>query len=223
VWSNRNVSNPLNETSPFLRSRFPIAACSPSVEAPTCFLGSRASIHRKSQATVLFKHESLRFHPMPPRITKESHRPRVSDRTMSYRLSERITVTLVLVSRNAWRRHHSKMEPQLGGRVSPFRGTKPSNDFLRKTTRRSRVPVQTMGLNAETKKCRHRADGKFCLLRFPFESICPAVLNQNHTGRGFARINAYERTQAVETPASRLPAGVASTRRDRPEKWTVML
>jgi hypothetical protein len=46
--------------------------------------------------------------PMPPRITKESHRPRVSDRTMSYRLSERITVTLVLVSRNAWRRHHSK-------------------------------------------------------------------------------------------------------------------
>ena len=161
--------------------------------------------------------------PMPPRITKESHRPRVSDRTMSYRLSERITVTLVLVSRNAWRRHHSKMEPQLGGTVSPFRVTKPSNDFLRKTTRRSRVPVQTMGLNAETKKCRHRADGKFCLLRFPFESICPAVLNQNHTGRGFARINAYERTQAVETPASRLPAGVASTRRDRPEKWTVML
>ena len=168
MWSNRNVSNPLNETSPFLRSRFPIAACSPSVEAPTCFLGSRASIHRKSQATVLFKHESLRFHPMPPRITKESHRPRVSDRTMSYRLSERITVTLVLVSRNAWRRHHSKMEPQLGGRVSPFRVTKRSNDFLRKTTRRSRVPVQTMGLNAETKKCRHRADGKFCLLTFLF-------------------------------------------------------
>jgi hypothetical protein len=57
-------------------------------------LGSRESIHRTSQATVLWKHGSLRFHPMPPRITKESHRPRVSDRTMSYRVSERITVTL---------------------------------------------------------------------------------------------------------------------------------
>jgi hypothetical protein len=32
---------------------------------------------------------------MPPWITKESHRPRVSNRTMSYRLSERITVRLV--------------------------------------------------------------------------------------------------------------------------------
>src|SRR6202521_4506288 len=58
-------------------------------------LGSRESINRTSQATVLFKHESLRFHPMPPWITKESHRPRVSNRTMSYRLSGRITVTLV--------------------------------------------------------------------------------------------------------------------------------
>jgi hypothetical protein len=25
-----------------------------------------------------------------------------------------------------------------------------------------------MGLNAETKKCRHRADGEICLLTFPF-------------------------------------------------------
>ena len=58
-------------------------------------LGSRESINRTSQATVLSKHESLRFHPMPPWITKESHRPRVSHRTMSYRLAGRITVTLV--------------------------------------------------------------------------------------------------------------------------------
>ena len=49
-------------------------------------LGSRESINRKSQATVLLKHASLRFYPMPPWITKESHRPRVSNRTMSYRL-----------------------------------------------------------------------------------------------------------------------------------------
>jgi hypothetical protein len=31
-------------------------------------------------------HRSLRCNPMPPRITEESYRPRVSDRTMCYRL-----------------------------------------------------------------------------------------------------------------------------------------
>src|SRR6266853_3300562 len=60
------------------------------------------------------------------------------------------------------------MEPQAGRRISPFRTTKRSNHSLRKTTRRSRVHVQTIGLNAETKKCRHRADGEICLLTFPF-------------------------------------------------------
>src|ERR1700687_847857 len=60
------------------------------------------------------------------------------------------------------------MEPQAGRRISPFGVTKRSNYFLRKTTRRSRVHVQTIGQNAETKKCRHRADGEICLLTFPF-------------------------------------------------------
>jgi hypothetical protein len=31
-----------------------------------------------------------------------------------------------------------------------------------------RVRAQTVGLNAETKKCRHRADGEICLLTFAF-------------------------------------------------------
>ena len=54
--------------------------------------------------------------------------------------------------------------------TSPFRVTKRSTKLRRpsKTTRRSRVHVQTVGLNAETKKCRHRADGEECLLTFPF-------------------------------------------------------
>src|SRR4029077_10964670 len=65
-------------------------------------------------------------------------------------------------------RHDREMEPQAGRTISPFRPTKRSNDSLRKTTRRSRVHVQTIGLNAETKKCRHRADGEICLLTFPF-------------------------------------------------------
>jgi hypothetical protein len=30
------------------------------------------------------------------------------------------------------------------------------------------VHVQTIGLNAETKKCRHRVKGTICLLTFPF-------------------------------------------------------
>lgn len=60
------------------------------------------------------------------------------------------------------------MKPQTGRRSSAFRATKRSNDFLRNTTRRSGVHVQTIRLNAETKKCRHRADGEICLLTFPF-------------------------------------------------------
>src|SRR5229473_7187888 len=61
------------------------------------------------------------------------------------------------------------MEPQGRRRISPFRVTKRSTKLRRlsKTTR-SRVHVQTVGLNAETKKCRHRADGEECLLTFPF-------------------------------------------------------
>ena len=117
------------------------------------------------------KHESLRFHPMPPWITKESHRPRVSNRTMRCRLSKRTTVRLVSF-RNDWRRHDSEMEPQGARTISPFRVTKRSTKHrLRKTTRRSRVHVQTVGLNAETKKCWHRADGEKCLLTFPFIAL----------------------------------------------------
>jgi hypothetical protein len=131
-------------------------------------LGSRASIHRTSQATVLLEHESLRIHPMPPWITKESHRPRVSHRTMSYRLAGRITVTLVSFQETDGAVTTVEMEPQAGRTLSPIHTTKRSNGFLRKTTRRSRVHVQTIGLNAETKKLRHRVDAAICLLTFPF-------------------------------------------------------
>jgi hypothetical protein len=116
----------------------------------------------------LLKHESLRFHPMPPWITKESHRPRVSDRTMSYRLSGRITVALVCFQETNGAVTNNEMEPQAGRQISPFRTAKRSNDFLNKNTRRSRVHVQTIRLNAETKKFRHRVDAAICLLTFPF-------------------------------------------------------
>src|SRR5271170_5865049 len=72
------------------------------------------------------------------------------------------------VSENEWRRNKG-MEPQGRGSVSPLR-TRRRNRILglRKTTLRLRVHVQPVGLNAETKKDRHRADGETCLLTFPF-------------------------------------------------------
>jgi hypothetical protein len=60
------------------------------------------------------------------------------------------------------------MEPQGRGNV-PARHTPERNKRLglRKTTLESRVHVQTVGLNAETKKCRHRAEGELFVLTFP--------------------------------------------------------
>ena len=59
--------------------------------------------------------------------------------------------------------------------MSPFRVTERSTKLrrLRKTTRRSRVHVQTVGLNAETKKDRHRAAGEKFVLTFPFIGVRP--------------------------------------------------
>jgi hypothetical protein len=42
---------------------------------------------------------------------------------------------------------------------------------LSKTTLGGRVHVQPVGLNAETKKDRHRADGERCLLTFPLQKL----------------------------------------------------
>ena len=92
------------------------------------------------------------------------------------------------------------MEPQGGRRISPFRVTKRSTKLRRlsKTTR-SRVHVQTVGLNAETKKCRHRADGGECLLTFPFIGLVRRVnqaLHQIETGRELDGTNLSREFQA---------------------------
>jgi hypothetical protein len=47
---------------------------------------------------------------------------------------------------------------------------------LEKTTLRVRDYVQTVGLNAETKKYRHRADGEICLLTFPYIGLYRLML-----------------------------------------------
>ena len=57
------------------------------------------------------------------------------------------------VSGNEWRRHNKDMEPQRRGSVPPLHTRKRNRTLgLRKTTLGSRVHVQPVGLNAETKK-----------------------------------------------------------------------
>jgi hypothetical protein len=84
------------------------------------------------------------------------------------------TTVRLVVSENDWRRHDSAMEPQGGGNISPLPARRRNRTrSLSNTTLEARVHVQTVGLNAETKKCRHRADGEECLLTFPFYRTCP--------------------------------------------------
>src|SRR5215472_14626795 len=105
---------------------------------------------------------------MPPRTIEESHRPRASDRTMHCHSSSGQSYWLV-VSENDGRRHNSQMEPQGRTIDSPFRTRRQSKTLcLEKATLRVRDYVQTVGLNAETKKDRHRAEGEIFVLTFPF-------------------------------------------------------
>src|SRR5258707_11230784 len=69
------------------------------------------------------------------------------------------------------------MEPQGRGSVSPLRTRRRNRALgLRKTTLRSRVHVQTVGLNAETKKDRHRAGRGGLSLDIPFYRTFPKSL-----------------------------------------------
>jgi hypothetical protein len=104
---------------------------------------------------------------MPPRTIEESHRPRASDRTMHCHSSSGQSYRLV-VSENDGRRHNSEMEPQGRTIASPSRTRRQSKTLcLEKTALRVRNYVQTVGLNAETKKDRHRAAGEIFVLTFP--------------------------------------------------------
>src|SRR5215471_12864276 len=73
------------------------------------------------------------------------------------------------------------------------RGTRTRNRIsgLGKTTLGERVHVQTLGLNAETKMERHRADGEIFLLTFLFIGLgrfcgLPGLGRQKPVQRGFA-------------------------------------
>ena len=93
-----------------------------------------------------FVHRSLRCNPMPPRITEESYRPRVSDRTMCYRLFEADNPHPAcsfqkpngVVVTKTW--NHSGKEKKVSR--------------LQRETAHSRIECarSKVGLNAETKK-----------------------------------------------------------------------
>src|SRR5260370_16649981 len=99
-----------------------------------------------------FKRVSLRIHPMPSRTIQESHRPRVSNRTMRCHSSSGQPSGLLFqkttgaVTTAKW--NHREEEAYL--RFA--RGDENRALGLRKTSLRLRVHVQTVGLNAETKK-----------------------------------------------------------------------
>src|SRR5215467_7287395 len=129
---------------------------------------------------------------MPPRTIEESHRPRASDRTMHCHSSSGQSYRLV-VSENDGRRHNSEMEPQGRTIASPSRTRRQSKTLcLEKTTLRRRDYVQTVGLNAETKKDRHRAEGEIFVLTFPligssgllFQKTMAAVTTTKWNRRG---------------------------------------
>ena len=98
--------------------------------------------------------------PMPSRTIKESHRPRVSDRTMHCHSCSGQLSGLLFQKTNR-HRHNSEMEPQEGRTASPLYTPRQRPHSLRKTTH------QTVGLNAETKEDRHRAKGGTFVLTFP--------------------------------------------------------
>src|SRR5262249_6329261 len=116
---------------------------------------------------VLQKHASLRGTLCPLGQSKKAIRPRASDRTMHCHSSSGQSYRLV-VSENDGRRHNSEMEPQGRTIASPSRTRRQSKTLcLEKTALRVRNYVQTVGLNAETKKDRHRAAGEIICLDIP--------------------------------------------------------
>src|SRR5262252_6259930 len=141
---------------------------------------------------------------MPPRTIEESHRPRASDRTMHCHSSSGQSYRLV-VSENDGRRHNSEMEPQGRTIASPSRTRRQSKTLcLEKTALKVRNYVQTVGLNAETKKDRHRAAGEIFVLTFPLigltgfatirpSEICWKKMQMRHSTKSCGAFGQYVR------------------------------
>src|SRR5580692_9402296 len=93
------------------------------------------------------------------------------------------------VSEDEWRRPNEDMKPQRRGSVPPLHPRKRNRTLaLSKTTLGVKVHVHPVGLNAETKKDRHRADGEVFLLTFPFIGL---VRFARLSGLGFQRLSLH--------------------------------
>jgi len=82
------------------------------------------------------------------------------------------TIVRLVVSENDGAVTNSEMEPQGRTIASPSRTRRPSKTLcVEKTTLRVRDYVLTVGLNAETKKDRHRAEVETFVLTFPPQKL----------------------------------------------------
>src|SRR5712691_4961651 len=90
------------------------------------------------------------------------------------------------------------MEPQGRGNVPALHTPERNKRLgLRKTTLESRGHVQTVGLNAETTTCRHRAEGEECLLTFPLIGLFGQRSKNVVAVLGFSR---SELTKTLQNP-----------------------
>src|ERR1700704_5092249 len=111
------------------------------------------------------------------------------------------------------------MEPQGRRRISPFRATKRSTKLRRlsKTTR-LRVHVQTVGLNAETKKVSAPSRRRRMSLDIPFYRTSPVSTRPRAAERSDARFTIrFERPfrrQASVQPSRTARAGRLQRARD---------
>src|SRR6516165_6746213 len=101
---------------------------------------------------------------MPPRITQESYRPRVSDRTM---VGKAPTVTLAIFK--------NRRPPPRPGKWNHRDGREPCRFARRRATvgrgqatRRRERPFKQWGWMPRPKYLRHRAKGEIFLLTSPF-------------------------------------------------------
>lgn len=109
------------------------------------------------------------------------------------------TTVRLVVSENDWRRHDSEMEPQGRGNISPLPARRRNRTrSLSKTTLEARGHVQTVGLNAERKNDRHRADGEIFLLTFPFIGLLQNGINRDLRKRMAAKATSGRTEARVE-------------------------
>jgi hypothetical protein len=144
---------------------------------------SRGSIHRTSQARALSTRVS-EIHPMPSRTIQESHRPRVSNRTMRCHSSSGQPSGL-LFQKTTGAVTTAKWNHRGRGSVSPLRtrrrkqGTRPEEDLSQMESTRSNSWAE-----CRDKWDRHRAEGGDFSLDIPFYRTSPVSRLDRHRGSG---------------------------------------